>query len=154
MGEWGVGKGAHLAQSVARVALEKTPAAKVYFCPGGPVHQRTHRIDPGKNTAKFRRNTATFRFLLSTTSSYRREANNTGGVLPHLQHHRLRGGTGHTHVRPSTHRNQKPGDRLRSRFSGGLIVDIQEPDFELRTAILLNKAKEKEIELSIDAAKL
>ena len=45
-------------------------------------------------------------------------------------------------------------DRLRSRFSGGLIVDIQSPDFELRTAILLIKAREKEIELSIDAAKV
>ncbi len=45
-------------------------------------------------------------------------------------------------------------DRLRSRFSGGLIVDIQSPDFELRTAILLIKAKEKNIEVDIEAAKI
>jgi chromosomal replication initiator protein len=44
-------------------------------------------------------------------------------------------------------------DRLRSRFSGGLIVDIQQPDFELRTAILLIKAKEKNIQLEMEAAK-
>ena len=33
-------------------------------------------------------------------------------------------------------------------------MDVQSPDFELRTAILLIKAKEKNIELSIDIAKL
>ena len=32
-------------------------------------------------------------------------------------------------------------DRLRSRFEWGLIVDVQLPDYELRLAILKNKAK-------------
>lgn len=43
--------------------------------------------------------------------------------------------------------------RLSSRFSGGLIVDIEPPDFELRTAILLIKSKKYVVDLSIDAAK-
>ena len=37
---------------------------------------------------------------------------------------------------------------------GGLIIDIQPPDFELRTAILLIKAREKNIQIDIEAAKL
>ncbi len=43
--------------------------------------------------------------------------------------------------------------RLSSRFSGGLTVDIESPDFELRTAILLIKAKKYNFDLSIEVAK-
>jgi len=38
-------------------------------------------------------------------------------------------------------------DRLISRFMGGLTVDIQPPDFEMRLAILKQKAKEKNISI-------
>lgn len=44
--------------------------------------------------------------------------------------------------------------RLLSRFAGGLTVDIESPDFELRTAILLIKAKKYGVSLSVDVAKL
>ncbi len=37
--------------------------------------------------------------------------------------------------------------RLRSRFEWGMIADIALPDFETRSAILMTKAKEKNIEL-------
>ncbi len=45
-------------------------------------------------------------------------------------------------------------DRLRSRFEGGLTVDIQEPGFELRTAILLIKAQQKNMELPMRVAQV
>jgi chromosomal replication initiator protein len=48
---------------------------------------------------------------------------------------------------------KKVEKRLLSRFSGGLTVDIEPPDFELRTAILLIKAKKYGYELPIEAAK-
>ena len=32
--------------------------------------------------------------------------------------------------------------RIKSRFSGGLVVDIQKPDYELRKKIIENKIKE------------
>ena len=41
-------------------------------------------------------------------------------------------------------------DRLRTRFEWGLIVDIQPPDFELRIAIMRNKAKMMDITLPDD----
>lgn len=44
--------------------------------------------------------------------------------------------------------------RLVSRFSGGLTVDIEPPDFELRCAILLIKAKKLNVVLPIEGAKI
>jgi len=38
-------------------------------------------------------------------------------------------------------------DRLRSRFEGGMMADISQPDLETRTAILDSKAREQGIEL-------
>jgi len=48
---------------------------------------------------------------------------------------------------------RKVEKRLLSRFSGGLTVDIEAPDFELRAAILLIKAKKYNFILPIEAAK-
>lgn len=44
--------------------------------------------------------------------------------------------------------------RLVSRFEGGLLVDIEPPDFELRAAILLIKSKKYDLGLTLDAAKI
>lgn len=43
--------------------------------------------------------------------------------------------------------------RLKSRFEGGLTIDINPPNFELRTAILLIKAQAHGVLLPIDTAK-
>ncbi|MBI3591727.1 MAG: chromosomal replication initiator protein DnaA [Candidatus Melainabacteria bacterium] len=43
-------------------------------------------------------------------------------------------------------------DRLKNRFEGGLIADIQFPDLETRIAILLLKAAKLNIDLQIDVA--
>lgn len=45
-------------------------------------------------------------------------------------------------------------DRLRSRFEAGLMIDIQQPSFELRTAIFLVKSKAAHLNVPIDIAKL
>lgn len=44
--------------------------------------------------------------------------------------------------------------RLSSRFAGGLMVDIEPPDFGLRVAIILIKAKLRGLDLPIDIAKI
>jgi chromosomal replication initiator protein len=41
-------------------------------------------------------------------------------------------------------------ERMRSRFAGGLIADVQMPDFEMRTAILRTKADELGVNLPAD----
>ncbi len=54
----------------------------------------------------------------------------------------------------SPHEIAKLEDRLRSRFAGGLMVDIQPPDFDTRVAILKAKAVEWGSALSEDSLKL
>lgn len=41
-------------------------------------------------------------------------------------------------------------ERLRSRFEGGMIVDIAKPDFESRLAILNNKIKQHQLNITSD----
>ncbi|MBR1443457.1 MAG: chromosomal replication initiator protein DnaA [Firmicutes bacterium] len=52
------------------------------------------------------------------------------------------------------HPNEMPTleDRLRTRFNGGMVVDIAPPDFETRTAILEKKAETDHIKLPKDVA--
>jgi chromosomal replication initiator protein len=49
---------------------------------------------------------------------------------------------------------KKVEQRLTSRFSGGLTVDIEPPDYELRAAILLIKAKKFDFDLPMEMAKI
>lgn len=49
---------------------------------------------------------------------------------------------------------QKLDKRIASRFSGGLTVDVEPPDFELKTAILLIKANKYNVVLPIEVAKV
>ncbi len=51
------------------------------------------------------------------------------------------------------HEIKKLEKRLSSRFAGGLTVDIGPPDFELKSAIILIKAKKYGHELPIEVAK-
>jgi chromosomal replication initiator protein len=44
--------------------------------------------------------------------------------------------------------------RLKSRFEAGLVVDIQQPSFELRTAILLIKANNQNLNISMEQAQI
>lgn len=150
----GVGK-THLAQSVARVALEKNPNHKVYFCPGDRFTNELIESFQDKSTVRFRKKYRNLNILaiddiqfIAGKQAVQEEFFHTFNTIVSSG-----GQVILTSDRPP-HEIKNLEDRLRSRFSGGLIVDIQAPDFELRTAILLIKAREKEIELSIDAAKV
>jgi len=52
------------------------------------------------------------------------------------------------------HEIVKLEDRLKSRFAGGLMLDIQSPDFDTRVAILQAKCDEKGERLPEEVLKL
>lgn len=54
----------------------------------------------------------------------------------------------------SPHEVAKLEDRLKSRFAGGLMIDIQAPDFDTRVAILRSKCLEHKVNLSEEILKM
>lgn len=150
----GVGK-THIAQSVARLILEKNPSARVFFCPGDRFTNELIESIQEKSTARFRKKYRSLSLLIVDDIQFIAGKQTVQEEFFHTFNNIVSAG-GQVILTS----DRAPGeiknleDRLRSRFSGGLIVDIQLPDFELRCAILLIKAREKEIEISIDAAKI
>jgi len=150
----GVGK-THLAQSVARLMLEKGRDKKVLFCPGDRFTNELIESIQDKSTIRFRKKYRYLDMFIVDDIQFIAGKQTVQEEFFHTFNSMVAAGgqvilTSDRH--PSSIKNLE--DRLRSRFSGGLIVDIQPPDFELRTAILLIKAKEKNIEIDMEAAKI
>ncbi len=150
----GVGK-THVAQAAARSVLEKNANNRVLFCPGDRFTNELIESFQDKSTPKFRKKYRNLSVLvvddiqfIAGKQAIQEEFFHTFNTIVSAG-----GQVILTSDRPPSEIKNLE-DRLRSRFSGGLIVDIQEPDFELRTAILLIKAREKDIELGVDAAKV
>lgn len=150
----GVGK-THLAQAVGRRTIEQDPEKKVLFCPGDHFTNELIESIRERSTSRFRRKYRNLNLLIVDDVQF------IGGKVAvqeeffHTFNTVVSGG-GQVILAS----DRPPGeiknleDRLRSRFLGGLMVDVQPPDFELRAAILLIKAREKNIEIDIEAAKI
>lgn len=153
-GTVGVGK-THLACAIARKIIEKRKSEKVYFCPGDQFTNELIDSIRNKTTNSFRKKYRQLDLLcvddiqfIAGKQTVQEEFFHTFNAIV------SRGGqiVLISDQPPTMIKNLE--NRLRSRFSGGLIVDIQPPDFELRTAILLIKAKEKAIDIDINAARV
>jgi len=150
----GVGK-THLAQAIGRYALEYDQEKKVFFCPSDQFTNELIESIREKSTPQFRRKYRRLNLLIIDDAQFIAGKEKVQEEFFHTFNSLVSAGgqvilTSDRH--PTEIKNLE--DRLRSRFSGGLAIDIQPPDFELRTAILLIKAKEKNIELDIEAAKI
>ena len=149
----GVGK-THLAQSVGKKILEQDGSKKVFFCPGDQFTNELIDSIRERTTARFRAKYRKLGLLIIDDIQFIAGKQLIQEEFFHTFNSIVSAGGQIilTSDRPPTEIKNLE-DRLRSRFSGGLIVDIQSPDFELRTAILLIKAKEKNIEIEMEAAK-
>lgn len=150
----GVGK-THLAQAIARSLLEKDHEKKVFFCPGDQFLNELIDSIRERSTARFRRKYRSLNLLIVDDIQFIAGKKSVQEEFFHTFNAVVSAGGQIilTSDRPPQEIKELE-DRLRSRFSGGLIVDVQAPDFELRTAILLIKASEKNIEIDIEAAKI
>ena len=150
----GVGK-THLAQATAKKILEKDSSKKIYFCPGDNFTNEMIESIREKTTQRFRRKYRYLNLLIVDDIQFIAGKEAVQEEFFHTFNSIASSGGQIilTSDRPPTSIKNLQ-DRLRSRFSGGLTVDIQDPDFELRCAILLIKAKEKGINIDIEAAKV
>lgn len=150
----GVGK-THLAQSVAKKILEGDKNKKIYFCPGDNFTNELIESIKEKTTSRFRRKYRYLNLLIVDDIQFIAGKNAVQEEFFHTFNAIVSAG-GQIILTadrpPAAIKNLE--DRLLSRFLGGLTVDIQPPDFELRSAILLIKAKEKNINIDIEAAKI
>ena len=148
----GVGK-THLAQSIAHKILDENSESKVIFCSGERFMNDLIESIRAKTTPSFRRKYRSLKLIIVDDIQFIAGKQTVQEEFFHTFNSIISAGgqvvlTSDRH--PHEIRNLE--DRLRSRFSGGLIVDIQQPNFELRSAILLIKAREKNIKIDIEAA--
>ncbi len=150
----GVGK-THLAQSIARKVLEGNHEKKVYFCPSDHFTNELVEAIRDRSTPRFRRKYRFLTVLIFDDIQFIAGKKHIQDEFFHTFNSIVSSGGQIilTSDRPPSEIRDIE-DRLRSRFSGGLIVDIQPPDFELRSAIVLIKAREKKIEIDMEAAKI
>lgn len=148
----GVGK-THLMLAVAARVLSASPKEKVLYCTGEEFTTEIVDAIRTKTTGLFKKKYRDLRLLLVDDIQFIAGKITVQEEFFHTFNTLLRAGGQvvlTSDVPPSD--IPKLEGRLRSRFEAGLIVDIAPPDFELRTAITLIKAKEIGIELSMEAA--
>ncbi|MFA6814494.1 MAG: chromosomal replication initiator protein DnaA [Patescibacteria group bacterium] len=143
----GVGK-THLMHAIANYVLKNEPDTNIVFCTGEEFTNEIIRSIQNKNSAQFRNKYRRAELLLlddiqfiAGKKSVQEEffhtfnaltANNSQVVL--------------TSDLPP-HEISLLEDRIRSRFEAGLMIDIQQPTLELRTAIFLLKAQSNHINI-------
>jgi len=150
----GVGK-THLMNAVGLGIIKKNSDSKVLFCTG---EYFTNDIVEGirsRSTQKFRNKYRKLDALLIDDVQFIAGKDAVQEEFFHTFNALVASGSQivMTSDKPP-HEISKLEERLRSRFEAGLIVDISQPDFELRCAIVQIKSKEKGIELPMDIVQL
>ncbi|MBI4100653.1 chromosomal replication initiator protein DnaA [Candidatus Microgenomates bacterium] len=150
----GVGK-THLMQAVGHTLLSRNPNTKIIYCLGEEFTNEIIEAIREKNTKIFKGKYRSVQALLIDDIQFIAGKTTVQEEFFHTFNILYREGAQIilTSDKPPSEINRLE-ERLRSRFEGGLIIDIQSPDFELRTAILLIKATSLSLPLPMDVAQL
>lgn len=150
----GVGK-THLMVAVGRSVLQKDPDSKVFFCTGEDFTNDIVEGIRNKTTQMFRNKYRKLDLLLIDDIQFIAGKDAVQEEFFHTFNAVTAAG-GQIILTSDRHPTEisKLEERLKSRFEAGLIVDISPPDFELRCAITQIKAKERNLDLSMNAVQL
>lgn len=150
----GVGK-THLMQGIAQEILKKNLSTRIIYCTGEEFTNAIIEAIQKKNTANFRSKYRTVKLLLIDDIQFIAGKNSVQEEFFHTFNAVTASGGQiiMTSDKPPKEIDSLE-DRLRSRFEGGLTIDIGDPNFELRCAILMIKASQMNITLTIDVAQV
>lgn len=153
-GTVGVGK-THLMNSIANDLFDKNPNAKILYMTTEEFTNEIVESIQSKQTTQMRRKFRNVDLLLlddiqflSGKEKVQEELFHTFNTLIDKKKQVVFSSD------RAPHEIKKIESRLISRLEGGLNIDIQPPDFELRTAILLIKAEKFGLNLPVELAKL
>ena len=153
-GPSGVGK-THLMQGIGNALLVKNPYLKVIYASSERFMNDFVDSIQTKKTGDFRQKYRSCQVLLIDDIQFISGKDSTQEEFFHTfnELHSRSSQLVFTSDRPPNE-IQRLEARLQSRFQGGLMVDIQLPDFDTRMAILKAKLQEREASLPEEALKL
>lgn len=153
-GTVGVGK-THLMHAVANTVVDENPDAKVIYLTTEEFTNEVVEAIRDKNTFQVRKKFRHVDLLLLDDVQFLSGKERVQEELFHTFNTLIDRGSQviFSSDRPPSE-IKKIEARLASRFEGGLTIDIQSPDFELRTAILLIKSAKYSLDLTVDMAKI
>lgn len=150
----GVGK-THLMHAVGNNILKRLPDSKVLYCTGEDFTNEIVQAIQTKKSMVFKEKFRTVDILLIDDVQFIAGKNTVQEEFFHTFNSiaKRSGQIILTSDRPPSEISLLE-DRLRSRFEAGLMVDIQQPSFELRTAILLIKSQSYGLHIPMDLAQV
>lgn len=149
-GSVGVGK-THLMQAIGRAVLDQDATKKIFYCSSETFLNEMIESIKTRKTAEFREKYRKLDILMiddiqliSKWEGAQEEIFHTFNVLSGANKQIILASD-----RPPAQINNL-ADRLRSRFEGGMLIDIIPPNYETRVAILANYNKDHSPPLSLD----
>lgn len=153
-GPVGVGK-THLMNAVANDVYQKTPDKKIIYLTSEEFTNEVIEAIATNSTSRMKKKFRTAYLLIIDDVQFFEGKEKVQEELFHTFNILIDNGA---QIILSSDRPpqeiKKLEKRLSSRFAGGLTVDIEAPDFELKTAILQKKAEKFGQSLPIEAAKV
>lgn len=151
-GSVGVGK-THLMHAIGHNILKQNPDTDIRYCSGEEFTNEIIRAIQNKKAIVFKEKYRNAQVLFIDDVQFIAGKNTVQEEFFHTFNALIQKGSQIilTSDRPP-HEIPLLEDRLRSRFEAGLMIDIQQPSLELRSAIVLIKARANNLILPIDLA--